>query len=154
MTDDALWVSDQSGSKATIPAADRDHWKLHGWTASDEPADGDFVWMEHPDDGIARPGLVAYAARDYWQGIGWQPSAPPEPVNPTRDPALTDAGAVTAGQPPDGTVEDVKQWVGDDPRRAEAALKAEQKRDAPRSTLIGALEQQTSAAPAAPKDEE
>lgn len=146
------WIQSSTGKAVVDGSDERDRFvRLHGWVDASEPADGDFVWMSHPDDGIANPGLVPWAARDYWQGIGWQPSAPPEPVNPAVDPVLTDT---RAAEPPDGTVADVQAWVGDDPRRAEAALKAEQKRDTPRSTLVGALEQQTSAAPAAPKNEE
>lgn len=90
---DTIWIRNLTGEKAVIPAADRDRWKLHGWTEADEPVDGDFVWMEHPDDGIAKPGPIPWAARDYWLGVGWAPSAPPEPVNPALDPVLNDNAA-------------------------------------------------------------
>lgn len=154
------WVKNLAGEKALVDDADRDRWKLHGWTEADEPTDREFVWMEHADDGVTQPGLVPWGARDYWQGIGWEPSAPPEPVNPTRDPVLTDAGVRAAEQPPDGTVAEVTEWVGDDPARADAALGAEKRRDTPRTTLVDALARvgqsdvtQSSAAPAAPNRE-
>jgi hypothetical protein len=41
---------------------------------------------------------------------------------------------------PDGTVQDVKDWVGDDPDRAQAALAAENEKDEPRVTLVDWLE--------------
>jgi hypothetical protein len=40
---------------------------------------------------VTQPALIPWGARDYWQGIGFQPSPPAEPINPTRDPALTAA---------------------------------------------------------------
>ena len=41
---------------------------------------------------------------------------------------------------PDGTVDEVTSWVGDDAGKARKALSAEKKSDDPRSTLIEALE--------------
>lgn len=49
------------------------------------------------------------------------------------------AQAAEAGYPTDGTVEDIKAWVGDDPDRARIALDAEDTRDKPRSTLVDSL---------------
>jgi len=43
-------------------------------------------------------------------------------------------------QVPEGTVDEVTEWVGDDPKRAAKALKDEQKKDNPRTTLIERLE--------------
>lgn len=41
---------------------------------------------------------------------------------------------------PTGTVQEVLDWVGDDPGRAQEALDAEQASDTPRTTLINQLE--------------
>lgn len=41
---------------------------------------------------------------------------------------------------PDGTVDEVKEWVGDDPEKAQKALDAENESDTPRSTLVDHLE--------------
>lgn len=41
---------------------------------------------------------------------------------------------------PDGTVEEVKDWVGDDPDRAQQALDAENARPTPRTSLVTHLE--------------
>lgn len=157
---DTIWIRNLTGEKAVIPAGDRDRWKLHGWTEADEPVDGDFVWMEHPDGGIAKPGLIPWSARDYWLGIDWAPSAPPEPVNPALDPTLNDNAARAADAPPEGTVTQVAEWVGSDAGRARQALKTERERGTPRSTLVEALErvvndsETSEAAPAAPSKEE
>jgi hypothetical protein len=132
------WVKNLAGEKALIDVADSDRWSLHGWSEATEPGDRDFVWMASPE--VGRPGLLPWGARDYWQGIGFRPSPPPEPVNPTRDPALTDAASGAAEVPPDGTVTQVAEWVGDDPVRARSALAAEERRDAPRTTLVDQLQ--------------
>lgn len=44
---------------------------------------------------------------------------------------------------PDGTTQDVLDWVGDDSDRAQQALDAEQARDTPRTTLVAELERRT-----------
>lgn len=90
MTVADIWIRDLSGTKALV--ADADEWTPRGWSVTTEPVDGDFVWMSHPD--IAVPGNpIAWGARDYWMGRDWAPSAPPPPVDPTRDPALVDVPA-------------------------------------------------------------
>lgn len=91
MTDkQTYWVANLAGDKALVTGADeRDRWSLHGWSDADEPGD-DFrgnVWLRDPESGNAAP--IAWAAREYWLGRGRVPSPPDEPVNPTRDPALT-----------------------------------------------------------------
>lgn len=129
MADETLWVCDVAGNKACVSAADRDRWTVHGWSETVPPVDGEFVWMAKDD--VTHPGLIPWAARDYWQGIGFEPAAPPEPVNPTRDPALTAAPA-SAAAVPDGTA------ANDSGRRSRRAGQSEH----------------TSAAPAAPKMEE
>ena len=49
------------------------------------------------------------------------------------------AGGDVVDHVPDGKVEDVLAWVGDDQERAARALVAEQNRDKPRSTLVDQL---------------
>jgi hypothetical protein len=41
-----------------------------------------------------------------------------------------------AGGPPGGNVDQVMEWVGDDPQRARLVIEAERDSDRPRSTLI------------------
>lgn len=85
------WVQNGAGQKAFLTGADaRDHWAFHGWSPTGEPGDDfrGFVWMTHPD--VGQPAPIAWEARAYWMGIGFEPSPPAEPVNPTKDPALTD----------------------------------------------------------------
>lgn len=85
------WIRNLFGHKALVAGADeRDRWVPHGWAESDEPTDGEFVYMEHPDEGIAGRPLIPWGARDYWQAVGFAPSPPEEPFNPTKDPALRD----------------------------------------------------------------
>lgn len=59
------------------------------------------------------------------------PSAPPADTNPEDD------GIVLT--PPTGTISEVTQWVGEDKKKAEAALKVE-KDNANRKTLVATLE--------------
>jgi hypothetical protein len=63
--------------------------------------------------------------------------APEAPPAPPAAPAGGDGSEV-----PDGTVEDVLDWVGDDRDRAQDALAAEQSKPTPRVTLVEALEDQ------------
>jgi hypothetical protein len=65
---------------------------------------------------------------DHLAGTG----APVEPETPAEEPADPDAV-------PDGTVDEVLAWVGDDPERVRQAMAVEVGRDKPRSTLIDAL---------------
>lgn len=133
MTD--FWIRNTAGQKAVIDPADRDRWTVQGWSPALAPADGEFVWMEHPDEGVTQPGLIPWAARAYFLAIGWKPCAPPEPVDLTRDPALTDGDTAV----PAGSVADVADWVGSDRDRAEQALAAELGREKPRTTLVDSL---------------
>jgi hypothetical protein len=148
-----MWIKNFAGEKAQIDDADRDYWVgLHGWTITVAPSDRDFVWMAKED--LDNPGLIPWGARPYWLGIGFAPSPPPAPVNPTKDPALTDA----AGDPlPDGNADAVKEWVGTDQQRAEQALTAELTRPKPRKTLVDDLNKvgqpEDDAAPSAPNKE-
>lgn len=61
------------------------------------------------------------------------PAQEPEPQDELED-------GVDDGYPEDGTIPDVKAWVGDDLDRAEAALAAEMEKDPPRVTLVEYLE--------------
>lgn len=62
---------------------------------------------------------------------GQQGSSYPQPVEPTA----ADPDAVLSG-----TVQEVLDWVGDDPARAQAALDAEEAKEEPRVTLLEKLE--------------
>lgn len=46
----------------------------------------------------------------------------------------------TTGQVPDGTIDEVAAWVGDDPVRATQAAAAESQRPEPRVTLLDQLD--------------
>ena len=110
------WMQDHAGNKALITGAEeRDRWIPHGWTDTDEPGDRDFVWLRHPDLGEPTNPIV-WAARDYWQGRDWVPGAPPEPVNPALDPALTaprekpaKAEKATTSKPATGSEKNTKE---------------------------------------------
>jgi hypothetical protein len=86
------WLTDTSGAKALVEGADeRDRWLPHGWAETDAPVVGDLVWLQH-DVHHGRQ-LFAAAAAEQWAGLGWHPSAPPEPVDLTKDPQLVDQAA-------------------------------------------------------------
>lgn len=152
---DTYWIKSPTGELAVIDDAEQFAiWtRVHGWSETTEPGPADLVYMSR-DDLPGPPAPIAWGARDYWQGIGFAPSAPPPPVNPAFDPILNDAAAAA---PPDGKVDDVLGWVGGDRQRAEQALAAERDRDKPRATLVDALRRtgqpDDSAAPAAPTKE-
>ncbi len=89
MATQKYWMRNAEGEYAQIDgAAERDRWIPLGWSAVDEPADDRQVWMRA--DGIEMPARYPYGAREFWQGRGWTFSAPPEPVDLTKDPALSD----------------------------------------------------------------
>lgn len=58
---------------------------------------------------------------------------------------VVDGAAVTGDEMPDGSVETVLAWVGDDAVRAALALEAERLREKPRTTLVAQLETLASA---------
>lgn len=100
MAEKQYWLAGPNAEKAVVEGtAERDRLFPHGWRETSEPVDGDFVWMSHPDPDIGNPGLLPWSAREYWQGIGWEPSAPPEPVNPALDPVLNDKAALADETP-------------------------------------------------------
>ncbi len=86
-----VWLVDAEGTRARVEsAADADYWKPFGWADSVEPATADecFVWLQHEiTGGKAR---FACSAAPQWAGLGWHPSAPPEPIDLTHDPELVD----------------------------------------------------------------
>lgn len=53
---------------------------------------------------------------------------------------IADADPVDSGDVPDGTIQDVLDWVGDDVELATLALAVENAKETPRSTLVTALE--------------
>lgn len=73
-----------------------------------------------------------YAARGPARtGNERQAATPPEE-------RLPDVGL--AGEVPEGTVDDVAEWVGTDPDRAQAALLVERAQPDPRKTLVARME--------------
>ncbi|WP_422744355.1 hypothetical protein ACN27B_08725 [Micromonospora sp. WMMD754] len=83
------WLTDGYGAKALATGAEeRDRWVPRGWSESTEPAGSDQVWMRHTDHG----GHAQFAADvvETWRALGWEPSAPPEPVDVLHDAQLVD----------------------------------------------------------------
>lgn len=107
MSKQSYWIRDIEGVKALVEGAEtRDTWvKVHGWQLTEEPTSTDLVWLQHNETG----GKARFAAEaaPQWAGLGWHPSAPPEPVDLTKDPQLVDqpaadlapAAAAAAGKP-------------------------------------------------------
>lgn len=90
MSKNTYWLTDGYGSKALVEGAEeRDRWKPAGWSETDEPSGEDMVWLAHAEHGGRQ--RFAAAAVASWQALGWQPCAPPEPVDLLRDRALSDA---------------------------------------------------------------
>lgn len=91
-------------------AAERDRLTPLGWEEANDPADTDFVWMRRDD--IENPARFAYGSAETWRAMGWEFSAPPDPIDVTKDPQLfhqpkaTRAGKATP-PPADGGVEPV-----------------------------------------------
>lgn len=83
-------ITDADGVKAVVDSvAERDRWiRVHGASEAAAVVPGDRVWLRHTIHG-GYAALPAEAA-EQWAALGWQPSAPPEPVDTTKDPALTD----------------------------------------------------------------
>lgn len=83
------WITTAEGTFGQVEGVEeRDRWTPLGYEVADEPAATDFVWMRH--EGIEQPARFAYDAAPTWQQMGWTFSAPPEPVDPTKDPAVVD----------------------------------------------------------------
>ena len=68
---------------------------------------------------------------------GSQSSSAPRDGEPSRTTSATRSStARDVGSVPDGSVQDVLDWVGDDPERARAALEIENQRQSPRKSLL------------------
>lgn len=97
MSKQSYWIVDPNGgAKALVEGAEeRNRWtQVHGWGEAEEPTSGDMVWVHNPaTDGRTILPHDALSEDGYWRGIGWAPSAPSEPVNVTKDPALRDQTA-------------------------------------------------------------
>lgn len=86
-----IWLIDAQGTYARVAENKVDDWKPLGWDVADEPAYDSaevMVWLQHEITG----GRQRFAAPvvPQWQALGWHPTAPPAPVDLTRDPQLTD----------------------------------------------------------------
>ncbi|WP_033424886.1 cell envelope integrity protein TolA [Actinomadura flavalba] len=145
------------GMKPSEILAAEDH--DHGWLVTTHDGQHTYVTADgrvHPYE----PGGLVRAARTQ-TGVPYQPSDPtpnpkpgPVPGGEPTPPPVVDPGAPAqppspipqdpedpAGLPPDGPVEQVLTWVGEDRGRAETALVAEQQRPTPRKSLITQLQQ-------------
>jgi hypothetical protein len=67
-----------------------------GWATAGEPSGDAFVWLEHETTG--GKARFPLAVLPQWQVLGWQPGAPPKPVDTLRDPQLVASDAVDASQ--------------------------------------------------------
>jgi hypothetical protein len=97
MSKNQYWISDPNGGALALVEGveERKTWtQVHGWDESDGPVSGDMVWAYNaeadvhgklPHDTLGEGG--------YYRGVGWVPSAPPAPVDVTKDPALRDQPA-------------------------------------------------------------
>ncbi len=86
-----FWLSDAEGNRAFVTRDEVDTWKPRGWKTTDEPTYDTaevMVWLQHEvTNGKAR---FAASVVPQWQALGWHPTAPPAPVDLTKDPQLTD----------------------------------------------------------------
>jgi hypothetical protein len=76
------WLVDLNGVKAQVTGVEeRARWTPRGWAEADEPTADERIWASC--DGVELPAMFPYGAwRELWQHKGWQPSAPPEPIDP------------------------------------------------------------------------
>ncbi|WBB73232.1 hypothetical protein O7602_26690 [Micromonospora sp. WMMD1128] len=96
------WLGDGYGNAAFVEgAAERDRWVPRGWSEADEPSGTEMVWMHHPQTG----GRQRFAAGviEQWVALGWEPSAPPEPVDVLHDAQLVDIAPVPGGPAAEST---------------------------------------------------
>lgn len=91
------WIADPNGgAKALVEGTEeRDRWtRVHRWDEATEPISGDMVWAYNAQtDGRTVLPHDTLAEGGYWRGVGFVPSAPMEPVDLTKDPALRDQSA-------------------------------------------------------------
>jgi hypothetical protein len=97
MSKNSYWIVDPNGgAKALVEGAEeRNRWtQVQGWDEADEPVPGDMVWaFNEAAGGHTKLPHDTLGEGGYWHGVGWRPSAPPEPVDVTKDPALRDQPA-------------------------------------------------------------
>ncbi len=94
MTDkQKYWLTTPDGAFACVEGkAERDRLVPLGWVDADEPTEPHaFLWMSH--DGIEQPAKFPVGSRANWEGMGWTPSGPNPPADPTRDPVPAEASA-------------------------------------------------------------
>ncbi len=93
--------------------------------AANVNVDGTWYGPAHPDNKVTSDVREAITNPNVWE---------------TETRATSDATEV-----PMGTIDDVEEWVGNNPERARQALAAEQARpNGPRSTLVATLERTAS----------
>lgn len=94
MSKQTYWIADPNGgAKALVEGVEeRDRWtRVRGWDETAEPVSGDMVWAYNANtDGRTKLPFDTLAEDGYWRGVGFVPSAPAEPVDMTKDPALRD----------------------------------------------------------------
>lgn len=86
-----LMSNPADGAIAIVEPDDVDRWKVRGWQPADKPADTEMIWMHNATtDGRAKCPLGVV---EQWRALGWELSAPPEPVDLTKDRRFTDQPA-------------------------------------------------------------
>lgn len=116
----------------------------------EETQDGARVRMTNGAVRLITPGDGVFACDDHPASAHLRRWA--EPVEETDEPRLSEPedegegegqregeGEQQGDEVPDGTIEQVLAWVGDDQARAVRALDAEHAREKPRSTLVARL---------------
>lgn len=87
MSKNTYWITTTNGIHGQVEGTEeRDRWTPRGWQVVEEPSATDFVYLRNPETGGIAP--FAYGSVDTWQQMGWEFSAPPEPVDVTKDPAV------------------------------------------------------------------
>ncbi len=76
-----------------------------------------------------------------------KPKKAAKKAEPAPAPVVNDSGV------PEGTVDEILDWVGDDSEKAQKALDAENEKSNPRKTLVSALEDALADEAAAGSDE-
>jgi hypothetical protein len=89
MSKTTYWITTTEGTHGRVTGVEeRDRWTPLGYQVVDEPSPTDFVWMRK--DGLDAPARFPYGAAPTWEAMGWEYSAPPEPVDVTKDSQLFD----------------------------------------------------------------
>lgn len=89
MTDKKIWVSRPGNERTEFAllsgAAERDQLVPFGWAEpSAEPGPDAWVWMRY--EGIDGAQVFPIESVPHWTAKGWFPAAPPEHVDPTKEP--------------------------------------------------------------------